>query len=200
MQAGSSWSLARRILALQAVVLVIVLGAALAALLVDTDAETERTTGDRVVAVASTVAAAPSVRAAVTATYPAGQEITGPVRGACRATPRTSGHSTGADFVVVMTPDGIRYTHPDPTQIGQEYRGSRDAALAGGHRASRPTPAPSDRPCGRSSPVLDERRGRRAGRGRRDWSITSTRRPIAGCGCSGFIAPARWRSASSGRC
>src|SRR6478752_3906232 len=39
---------------------------------------------------------------------------------------------TNADFVVVMRPDGIRYTHPDPTQIGQEYRGSRDAALAGG--------------------------------------------------------------------
>jgi sensor histidine kinase regulating citrate/malate metabolism len=39
---------------------------------------------------------------------------------------------TGADFVVIMRPDGIRYTHPDPTQIGQEYRGTRDAALAGG--------------------------------------------------------------------
>ena len=68
MQTGSSWSLARRILALQAVVLVVVLGALLAALLVDTDAEPERTTGDRVTAVASTVAAAPGVRAAVTAT------------------------------------------------------------------------------------------------------------------------------------
>ena len=39
---------------------------------------------------------------------------------------------TGADFVVMMTPAGVRYTHPDPTQIGQQYLGSRDAALAGG--------------------------------------------------------------------
>ncbi len=131
MQAGSSWSLARRILALQAVVLVVVLGAALAALLVDTSAETERTTGERVVAVASAVAAAPSVRAAVSATYPAGQEITGPAA-AMRDYAEAVRASTGADFVVVMTPAGIRYTHPDPAQIGQEYLGSRDAALAGG--------------------------------------------------------------------
>ena len=131
MQTGSSWSLARRILALQAVVLVVVLGALLAALLVDTNAETERTTGDRVTAVASTVAAAPSVRAAVTATYPAGEEITGP-SAAMQGYAEDVRTQTGADFVVVMSPEGIRYTHPDPAQIGQEYLGSRDAALAGG--------------------------------------------------------------------
>jgi len=129
--AGSRWSLARRILALQAVVLIVALGAALAALLVDTNAETERTTDERVVAVASTVASAPSVRAAVTATYPAGEEISGP-SALMQSFAEDVRSRTGADFVVVMTPDGIRYTHPDPTQIGQEYRGSRDAALAGG--------------------------------------------------------------------
>ena len=89
MHTGSSWSLARRILALQAVVLVVILGALLAALLIDTDAETERTTGDRVTAVASTVAAAPSVRAAVTGTYPAGEEISVRPR-PCRPTRKTS--------------------------------------------------------------------------------------------------------------
>jgi len=115
----------------QAVVLIVVLGAALAALLVDTDAQTERATDDRVVAVASTVAAAPSVRAAVTASYPAGQEISGP-SAAMQGFAEDVRAQTNADFVVVMTPGGIRYTHPDPTQIGQEYLGSRDAALAGG--------------------------------------------------------------------
>lgn len=130
MQAGSSWSLARRILALQAVVLVIVLGAALAALLVDSNAETGRRTDERVAAVASTVAATPSIRAAVTAKFPVGQEITGPAAemGSYAEAVRSS---TGADFVVVMTPAGIRYTHPDPAQIGQEYLGNRDQALAG---------------------------------------------------------------------
>ena len=41
MQTGSSWSLARRILALQAVVLVVVLVAVLVALYFDTSAQTE---------------------------------------------------------------------------------------------------------------------------------------------------------------
>ena len=131
MHTGSSWSLARRILALQAVVLVVVLGALLAALVVDTDSETERATADRVTAVASTVAAAPSVRAAVTATYPSGEEISGP-SAVMQGYAEDVRIQTAADFVVVMTPAGLRYTHPDPTQIGQQYRGSRDAALAGG--------------------------------------------------------------------
>ena len=30
---------------------------------------------------------------------------------------------TGTDFVVIMSPDGIRYTHPDPSQITQVYHG-----------------------------------------------------------------------------
>ncbi len=131
MHTGSSWSLARRILALQAIVLVVVLAALSLALLVDTDKETERTTGERVIAVANTVATAPSVKAAVTATYPAGEEISGP-SAAMQQYALDVQRQTNADFVVVMRPDGIRYTHPDPTQIGQEYRGSRDAALAGG--------------------------------------------------------------------
>jgi len=129
-QAGSSWSLARRILALQAVVLVVVLGSALIALLIDTDADTERNTTDRVVAVASTVAAAPSVRAAVTATYPPGEQVTGP-SAAMQPFAEDVKVRTDADFVVVMARDGTRYTHPDPTQIGQQYLGNRAEALAG---------------------------------------------------------------------
>ena len=117
MQTGSSWSLARRILALQAVVLVVVLVAVLVALYFDTSAQTESTAGDRVIAVASTVAAAPSVRAAVTATYPAGQEISGP-SAAMQTYANDVKTATNADFVVIMTPAGIRYTHPIPSEIG----------------------------------------------------------------------------------
>ncbi|WP_366917629.1 ATP-binding protein [uncultured Pseudokineococcus sp.] len=39
---------------------------------------------------------------------------------------------TGTSFVVVMAPDGTRWTHPDPAQVGRTYLGSRAAALAGG--------------------------------------------------------------------
>ncbi|MET0965942.1 MAG: sensor histidine kinase [Nakamurella sp.] len=130
MQAGSSWSLARRILALQAIVLIVVLGSALIALLIDTDADTERNTTDRVVAVALTVAAAPSVQSAVTATYPPGQQVTGP-SAAMQQFAEDVRVRTDADFVVVMAPGGTRYTHPDPTQIGQQYLGNRAEALAG---------------------------------------------------------------------
>lgn len=130
MRSGSSWSLARRILALQAVTLVVVLGGLLAAVLIDSEAETERATGERVAAIASTVAQSPDVIDAVTADYPAGQEITGP-SAVIQPFATAVGASTDADFVVIMTPEGVRYTHPDPTQIGGTYLGSRDAALAG---------------------------------------------------------------------
>ncbi|WP_035568351.1 DcuS/MalK family sensor histidine kinase [Litchfieldella anticariensis] len=44
----------------------------------------------------------------------------------------------GVDFIVVMTPDAIRLTHPDPQQIGLHFRGGDEGpALAGEHYASR---------------------------------------------------------------
>ena len=75
---------------------------------------------------------APSVLAAVTATYPAGQEITGPSAAMQPYAEAMSRPTTNADFVVIMTPDGVRYTHPTPAEIGRTYLGNRDAALAGG--------------------------------------------------------------------
>ncbi len=38
---------------------------------------------------------------------------------------------TGTDFVVVMSTDGVRYTHPDTSVIGQRFRGSIAEARAG---------------------------------------------------------------------
>lgn len=39
---------------------------------------------------------------------------------------------TPIDFVTIMTPEGIRLTHPDPAQIGRPYIGTIAAAAAGG--------------------------------------------------------------------
>lgn len=39
---------------------------------------------------------------------------------------------TGTDFVVIMSPERIRYSHPDPAQIGKQFLGTTAAALAGG--------------------------------------------------------------------
>ena len=128
---GTSWSLASRILLLQALVLLVVVGSALVALLWETDSDTERATAARVTAIAQSVAAASDVDRAVSASYPAGPEISAP-SAAMEPYAEAVRTRTGADFVVIMQPDGIRYTHPDPKQIGQEYRGTRDAALAGG--------------------------------------------------------------------
>ncbi|MFJ2618252.1 ATP-binding protein [Glutamicibacter sp. NPDC087344] len=35
------------------------------------------------------------------------------------------------DFITIMTPDGLRVTHPDPNQIGKPYSGSKEQALNG---------------------------------------------------------------------
>lgn len=126
-RSGSSWSLARRILVLQAVVLVGLIAVALALLLWDANQEAERATGDRVTAIAETVAADPTVRQQIqdrTAGTAGPSAVLEPYAEQVRA-------NTGTDFVVVMWPDGTRLTHPDPNQIGKQYLGTRTAALAG---------------------------------------------------------------------
>jgi two-component system, CitB family, sensor kinase len=40
-------------------------------------------------------------------------------------------HATGVDFVVVMSPAGIRFTHPTASEIGKHYLGDTAPALAG---------------------------------------------------------------------
>ncbi|WP_166442194.1 sensor histidine kinase [Nakamurella flava] len=127
-RSGSSWSLARRILVLQAVVLVGLVAVALALLLWDANQEAERATGDRVTAIAETVAADPTVRQQIqdrTAGTAGPSGVLEPYAEQVRA-------NTGTDFVVIMWPDGTRLTHPDRNQIGKQYLGTRDAALAGG--------------------------------------------------------------------
>ena len=42
---------------------------------------------------------------------------------------------TATDFVVVMTTDGIRYSHPDPAEIGRTFRGTIAPAVAGDEHA-----------------------------------------------------------------
>ena len=38
---------------------------------------------------------------------------------------------TGIDFVTIMLPDRTRLTHPDPNEIGRQFRGTIEPALAG---------------------------------------------------------------------
>ena len=49
----------------------------------------------------------------------------------CSPTRSSCDTATGTDFIVIMAPDRTRYTHTDTTQIGQQYLGTIDQALAG---------------------------------------------------------------------
>ncbi|NHA68146.1 sensor histidine kinase [Phycicoccus flavus] len=100
-----------------------VIAAGLAAAYVQAErAVTDESTA-QVLAVARAVAAEPDVVTAVTDGDPGG--VLQPLAEGVRA-------STGTDFVVVMSPDGIRYSHPNPAQVGRRFVGHIDAARAGG--------------------------------------------------------------------
>lgn len=79
-------------------------------------------TRHEVIGVARSVADAPSVHSALSASDPTSalQPYAEQVR-----------KDTGADFVTIMNPQGIRYTHPDPNQIGKHFLGHTEQALAG---------------------------------------------------------------------
>jgi two-component system CitB family sensor kinase len=73
-------------------------------------------------ALAETVAAAPGTAAAVQSGDPTTelQPIASSIE-----------KSTSVDFIVIMSPAGIRYTHPNPDEIGKHYIGDTAQALAG---------------------------------------------------------------------
>lgn len=75
------------------------------------------------VAVASTIAADPAVREALREDDPS-----------ARLQPYALAAMTAAqvDFVTVMSAEGLRYTHPDPAQIGLPFLGTIAGAVAGG--------------------------------------------------------------------
>ena len=58
---------------------------------------------------------------------------------------------TRTDFVVVMGLDRTRYSHPNPSQIGEPFIGDLGGRPTGDACSPRSTPAPSAPPCARSS-------------------------------------------------
>ncbi|WP_068273263.1 sensor histidine kinase [Aldersonia kunmingensis] len=114
--------LARQVLALQLTVLVVVIAAGGVLALFDARHDSDEATRDEVTAVAVTLASAPSTVAAVRSANPTAllQPQTEQIR-----------MQTGMDFIVVMAPDRTRFTHTDPDQIGKQFTGTIDRALAG---------------------------------------------------------------------
>ncbi|WND39890.1 SpoIIE family protein phosphatase [Streptomyces sp. BB1-1-1] len=116
-------SVAGQIFALQVVVVMVLVASAAIALLLQSRSDAERGARQRSLAVAAAVASSPAVEQAVTA---------GRTSAALQQQARLTRERSDVDFVVVMSPTGIRYTHPNAAQIGRHYIGSITEAQRGG--------------------------------------------------------------------
>ncbi|HEU4547618.1 MAG TPA: histidine kinase, partial [Microlunatus sp.] len=115
-------SVAAQILLLQLVVVAVVVIGGLGLAVVDARRDAVHAAGDVTLGVAEAMAASPTVRAGVRSDDPTAR---------LQAYAEQVRQATGTSFVVVMSTDGIRWTHPDPTQIGGQYLGTIEAARGG---------------------------------------------------------------------
>ncbi|MEV5429787.1 sensor histidine kinase [Streptomyces sp. NPDC052701] len=115
-------SLAGQLFAMQAVLMaVVVAGYALFTYLSDRS-QAEDAAGRQARAVARSVADSPSVLEAIRSPGPTAELQPYALRVM---------RDTEVDFVTIMSPAGIRWTHPDRDQIGRRFRGHTDRALRG---------------------------------------------------------------------
>ncbi|WP_329283173.1 sensor histidine kinase [Streptomyces sp. NBC_00691] len=115
-------SLAGQLFAMQVVlVAVVVAGCAVFAYVTDR-VQAEETARRQATATAAAVADSPSVVAAARSADPTA--VLQPYAEALR-------RHAGVAFVVIMAPDGTRWTHPEPEQIGRTYLGHIEEAAAG---------------------------------------------------------------------
>ena len=117
------WSVAGQTFALQVLVALLVIGIGTGAAYAQARRAGTQEATARALAVARTVASSPDVVAAVQDGNRGGvlQPFAEDVR-----------RRTETDFVVVMSPQGIRYTHPDTALIGKQFIGHIEDARAGG--------------------------------------------------------------------
>ncbi|MFD8639286.1 SpoIIE family protein phosphatase [Streptomyces zaomyceticus] len=116
-------TVARQVFSLQAAIVVLLVVAAVVALVLQSRADSAREARNRSLAVAETFASAPGLQEALTAPDPTA---------ALQPRAEEARKASGVDFLVVMTTDGIRITHPNPAQIGRHYIGTIGPAVAGG--------------------------------------------------------------------
>src|SRR4051794_6455923 len=109
-------SLAGRLLILQLIVVAVAVGAGALITLRVARERTETGARDRSLAVARTVAALPEVQRPSPALQPLAEQI------------RRRAH---VDFITIMSPAGIRYTHPRPALIGKHFVGTYEPAARG---------------------------------------------------------------------
>ncbi|MFF9815837.1 ATP-binding protein [Streptomyces sp. NPDC014006] len=115
-------SLAGQLFAMQAVLLALVVAGYALFTYVSDRSQAEEAAGRQATAVARSVADAPSVQSAVRGPDPTAELQPYALR---------IMRDTDVDFVTIMNPQGIRWTHPDPNQIGRRFLGNTAPALHG---------------------------------------------------------------------
>ncbi|MFE7456846.1 ATP-binding protein [Streptomyces sp. NPDC057554] len=115
-------SLAGQLFAMQVVLIAAVVAGCAVFAYVSGSAQAERTAARQVRAAALAVADSPSVREAIRTPDPSAvlQPYAEQVR-----------RDTGIAFITIMDTDRKRWTHPDPSQIGETFLGHTEEALAG---------------------------------------------------------------------
>jgi sensor histidine kinase regulating citrate/malate metabolism len=115
-------SLAGQAFALQAAVIVLVVLAGSALVLVDAKRDGDVAARQQVLGIATALADSPSTATAIESGR--ATEVLQPVTEAVR-------HNENIAFITIMAPDGTRFTHTDPHQIGGHYLGTIEPALRG---------------------------------------------------------------------
>ncbi|GAB7106420.1 SpoIIE family protein phosphatase/ATP-binding protein [Streptomyces phaeofaciens JCM 4814] len=115
-------SLAAQVFVLQVVIVLLVVVAAVVALLLQVRHDTTQEARNRSVAVAQTYAHSPGIVAALRSPNPTA--VLQPSAEAAR-------EASDMDFIVVLSTEGIRYTHPKPDRIGKKFVGNYEPALQG---------------------------------------------------------------------
>lgn len=115
-------SLTGQAIALQIIVVAVVVLAGSALAVLDARNDADEAARQQVLGIATSLADSPSTAAAIESGR--ATEILQPVTEAVR-------RHTDIAFITIMSPDRIRFTHTDPTQIGGEYIGTIEPALRG---------------------------------------------------------------------
>ncbi|WP_445284831.1 SpoIIE family protein phosphatase [Streptomyces sp. DSM 118148] len=116
-------SVAGQVFLLQVVIVLLLVVSAVVAQVLQVRHDSDQEARNRSLAVAQSFANAPGTAAALRAPDP-----TAVLQPRAEATRK----ATGVDFVVVMSTDGTRYTHPNTGRIGQQFVGTIAPAVAGG--------------------------------------------------------------------
>ncbi|NEB06075.1 sensor histidine kinase [Streptomyces sp. SID13726] len=115
-------SLAAQLFAMQAVLIAVVVAGYALFTYVSDRGQAEDAARSQARAVARAVADSPSVRSAIHTARPTAELQPYALRVMA---------DTDVDFVTIMSPQGIRWTHPDKEQIGRHFLGNTERALKG---------------------------------------------------------------------